>query len=277
MDTRKMIFLPHNIVTYLLVGGLIILRMPILTGITIVNPNSSIWVLPLYEIGTYFLTAILIWWERDHLADYHIDKLAFIIIIGKPLELLLYKLDLPFAFPSMSIAYILVIPISLTLILLFWLARPTLPKLSRRIALWIFIGILAGIVLGIYGGILTRIFYKTGIADHFTVTILIFFPIQQMLYAGISEEPLFRGFLWGILRKLGVKELWILFIQAGLFWLGHLFHIIHGVGFSFWLFIPIASLVFGLLAWRSRSITISIIAHGLSNSILQIIAFYYLH
>jgi hypothetical protein len=35
-----------------------------------------------------------------------------------------------------------------------------------------------------------------------------------MGYAAIDEEPLVRGFLWDALKGMGIKDLWILFIQA---------------------------------------------------------------
>jgi membrane protease YdiL (CAAX protease family) len=264
------------IVTLILVVGLFILRIPILTGLLVLDSSSSTWVIPFFNIGTYLLIAVLIWWERNQLADYHIDILALLFIIGKPLELLLYKLNLPFSFPPMSIAYYLYIPISLGLLISLLITRPIINKITFRIVYWILIGILVGILFGVYGGIITRIFYNKGIADHLSINILLFYPIQQMLYAGVIEEPFFRGFLWGVLRKFGIKDFWILIIQAVLFWIGHLFHLVNGATFSFWLFIPIGSLLLGILAWRSKSITVSILAHGFSNSYLQIIAFYYL-
>jgi membrane protease YdiL (CAAX protease family) len=95
-----------------------------------------------------------------------------------------------------------------------------------------------------------------------------------MLYAGIAEEPFFRGFLWGSLRKLGLKDVWIWLIQAGLFWLGHTYALVNGAPWSFFFIVPVGGLVLGLLVWRSRSIAVSMAAHGLANGVGQIIGFY---
>jgi hypothetical protein len=65
-------------VTWLLVAGLFILRIPIFTFVVMIDPNTYAWVDPLYFVGTYFLTALLIWWERERLADFHVDKLVLV-------------------------------------------------------------------------------------------------------------------------------------------------------------------------------------------------------
>ena len=53
-------------------------------------------------------------------------------------------------------------------------------------------------------------------------------------------------------------------------------HIYYLGTFSYSLFIivPFSGLVFGLLVWRSKSIGTSMIAHGLFNSIGNIVAYY---
>jgi membrane protease YdiL (CAAX protease family) len=45
---------------------------------------------------------------------------------------------------------------------------------------------------------------------------------------------------------------------------------------SFWVIVPLGGLVFGALAWRSRSVAVSMIAHGLLNGVLQMVVFYWL-
>lgn len=136
------------------------------------------------------------------------------------------------------------------------------------------IGILGGIALGVYFGSVIKANNIQSGAGNVTLELLVFLPIQQMLYAGIAEEPFFRGFLWGSLRKTGLKDVWIWLIQAGLFWLGHFYALTNGAPWSFWLIVPVGGLVLGLLAWRSRSIATSMLAHGLANGLGQIVGFY---
>ncbi len=83
--------------------------------------------------------------------------------------------------------------------------------------------------------------------------------------SAVMEEPLFRGFLWGILRKAGWKDFWTWVFQAVLFDFSHIYY---------WKVFPIsilsvflAGLFFGLLAWRSKSISTSIVAHSIINAL----------
>ncbi len=266
----------HMRVTWVLVAGLFVLRIPLATGVLIFAPDAADWAAPLAEIGTYFLTALLIWWERNRLADFHLDRVVLIFFIaGKPLELLLYQMQIPFTYPPRSAAYLLYLPIAVGLSLALLVSRPALPKLNIRLAGWMIVGIMAGIALGVYSGSIIKANNSAlGSAGAVTLELLVFLPLQQMLYAGIFEEPFFRGFLWGSLCKLGLKGVWIWLIQAGLFWLGHTYYLVNGPAWSFWFIVPVGGLVFGLLAWRSRSIAVSMVAHGLANGIGQIVGFY---
>jgi membrane protease YdiL (CAAX protease family) len=106
-----------------------------------------------------------------------------------------------------------------------------------------------------------------------TTSIALFLPAQQMLDAGLAEEPVFRGILWGLLRKRGVKEVWIWLLQGMLFWVAHLYYL-GKLPLSFWVIVPPGGLLYGLLAWRSRSIATSMPGHGFYNGVGQIVAFY---
>ena len=80
-----------------------------------------------------------------------------------------------------------------------------------------------------------------------------------------SEEPLFRGFLWGRLRARGWKESRICLFQALLFAVGHVYYV-GTANISAFLVVPLGALIFGLSAWRTRSIGTSMIAHGITNA-----------
>ncbi len=89
----------HQIVAWVLLTGLLFLRIPFYGGILLFDHSiwagitfleQQIWVRGIFEIGTHLLTACLIWWERDRLADFNIDKLALsIIILFKPIQTIL--------------------------------------------------------------------------------------------------------------------------------------------------------------------------------------------
>lgn len=81
---------------------------------------------------------------------------------------------------------------------------------------------------------------------------------------GILEEPIFRGFLWGFLKRSGWTDILILFFQAFLFMVSHLNHIDHPI--TFWLVGPSLGVILGVLALRSKSILPPIVAHSLYNA-----------
>jgi membrane protease YdiL (CAAX protease family) len=78
--------------------------------------------------------------------------------------------------------------------------------------------------------------------------------------AAVVEEFTFRGLLWMFLKNLGWAEGWIVIVQAVLFWLAHTEYLLTNP-VAFWAVVPIQSLALGLIAWRTRSITPSTIAH----------------
>lgn len=262
-------------VAWVLVAGLFLLRVPFLGGMrTLTWTATSYWVMPVFEVGTYLLTAVLVWSERDRLPDNHVDRLALIILIlGKPVELWLSRSQNPFRRPLGSSAYLLYLPAAIGLFVGLALARPRLAKSGARGWLWVALGVLAGVVVGAFSGWLTRIELGSTPAQTLTLVVLVFLPLQQMLYAGIAEEPFFRGFLWGALRRAGWKDVWICILQGALFWLAHVYWLDRSP-FTFWVIVPLGGLVFGLLAWRSRSIAVSMIAHGLANGVLKMVVSY---
>ena len=264
--------LPHNTITWLLIAGLFFLRIVLAgLGLTLMR-NPPDWTLPAYEIGTYFLTVVLIWWEREHLAEFFIDKLALLILIlGKPYELLLHWLKIPFEYPPQSDVYWLYLPIAFGLLVISLLIYPKLRKLEFTNWLWLLAGIAAGIVFGVAAGYLLR-YQSPGGTVRPTFSLMLFLPTQQLVYAGITEEPFFRGFLWGGLRRAGWKDFWILILQTVLFMIGHLYYF-ESLPLSFWMVVPLGGLVTGVLAWRSRSIATSMAGHGFFNAVAQMVAF----
>jgi membrane protease YdiL (CAAX protease family) len=134
----------------------------------------------------------------------------------------------------------------------------------------VFVGCVAGVLLGcIESVILVNYFnYPTfGKPGPLLKMALIFYiaPIYQIGYAAIPEETLFRGFLWGALRKIRINDFWILLFQAALFTAGHI-HLLNIPNPMLNLsLIFIGTIIFGLLAWRSRSIAASMMAHAFFN------------
>ena len=99
--------------------------------------------------------------------------------------------------------------------------------------------------------------------------------IFQLSTAAMSEEPLFRGFLWGFLISKKLPPGLVCIIQAALFWIGHIYYI--GTGINFWLIHPLVALTLGLLVWKTKSITHTMVLHTCINAItdyLRVVPFF---
>jgi membrane protease YdiL (CAAX protease family) len=96
----------------------------------------------------------------------------------------------------------------------------------------------------------------------FVVEFLGAFVIQFSLFA-LPEEMLFRGILWGEGRRIHLSDFSILCIQAILFWGGHYYYYDHPY---WWIRVLVAGLIFGIVAWKTKSVLASAIVHALLNS-----------
>ena len=250
---------------------LLLLRIPYTIAIIYILPIENQNGAAVYELGTYLLMALLIWWEREQLNEFHLDSSAlFLIICFRPLQTLIlsyWHVDSPLAFPRPLGLALWVISIGLLTALIRSGFTPS--RFSYRASLWLFIGLLAGAGLSITEE--RQSFWSTlnhGDSSQAGLTPVLFSTTLNLLYhlgfAPINEEPLFRGFLWGYLRQLKWKEIVIWLFQAVLFTSAHLY-LIEQFPWMFWVFVPLAGLLFGLLTWRSRSIAPAMLAHALVN------------
>jgi membrane protease YdiL (CAAX protease family) len=267
----------HQIVFWLVIFFLLFLRIPFMAGMRLFygfNVNSgNDWVNVVWQLGTYLFTAFLIWWERDNLIDYHIDFLTVVIIIlSMPIQSMLlaswswgnYYGDV-LAFPKLGSLLALVIAIGI--IIMLWSSRTKLPRFSLISLGWFIAGIFIGAIWVILNGSLQINKYQLSNYQSW-MAMLNLISVRFLYHLGASavmEEPLFRGLLWGGLRKAGWKDFWIWPFQAILFDLSHIYY---------WKLIPdsiltvfLSGLFFGLLAWRSKSISMSIAAHSITNAL----------
>jgi len=275
----------HQKISWLLLAGLLFLRFLVAS---IRFFNNSGWVLalvlPPFEVSTYFLTACLIWRERERLADFNINTLAIaIIILFKPIETIVW---LFLALPQVSPAF--THPLSLTIwtivmSLAIWIiaigllvalrrSHTRLPKIQTPSFRWFIIGAAVCVVNGLLSGYpmsfqIDKSELMAGKPELLLGLLMVVISfVNQVGAAAVTEEPAFRGFLWGHLRKMNWPEGWIWLFQAGVFWLVHIYHL-RSAPFSFWIVVPKDALILGLLAWRSRSIVASIAAHAAGNAL----------
>lgn len=256
----------HSVIFWLFIAGLLILRLPIVAWLEYAVPASAVWADPVYEIGTYLLIVGLIWWERDQLADFYINTLAiWMILLFRPLATVIMNVFgglNPFAFPRPLSLPFFIIAFILVVLLARQIIRPV--RATNNGLIWVAVSCGLGIL---FAGVLSILL--VGLMRYpvppFPGYIALLSPLYQLGYAAVPEEPLFRGFLWGGLKKVGVNDLWILLIQAVLFVAGHT-HLLNTKQAVLNLsMVFLFALAAGIIAWRSRSIASSMAFHGFYN------------
>ncbi len=267
----------HRSVGWAAVAALLFLRIPFSVYITYSFPSDEQWGPSVYQVGTYFLIAFLIWWERGALSEVHIDTLALLVImLFKPVQTLIldyFRIDIPLAFPhpvGLSIWLI-----ALALILALWRSGYKPLPIQAHSWGWLVAGLFIGSVLST---LLNLDIFKAnaGFTGHDYTTLSSVTTstgaafLYQLGFAAISEEPVFRGFLWGYLRRSGLSEIWVWLAQAVLFMSAHLYFK-DALPFNFWVVAPAAGLILGLLAWGTRSIAAGMLAHATYNAGVYVI------
>jgi branched-subunit amino acid transport protein len=94
----------------------------------------------------------------------------------------------------------------------------------------------------------------------------------QLTNAAVWEEPLFRGFLWGYLRRLSWANGLIWFFQAGLFTLGHVYYLPTETFLPWLIRMLLPALILGFIAWQAQSIFASMVTHGVFNASFDLLA-----
>lgn len=265
----------RGMVSWAIIAALLLLRMGLVVSVRLILHPVPEWLEPVFEIGTYILTAAFILWERHSLTAYHLDAVALaIIILFKPLSTMILTIggatDLPLAFPRWPSLFVWVTAVAL-FVGLRWL-RPPVPKADFRSLGWFGLGIIVGVVVALAIRVVASMFPGTSEAappggSSLMLVAFNFFP-YQIGYAGVAEEPLFRGFLWGKLRGSGWQELWIWIVQGVLFAIAHVYMLV-GNPLRFWFIVPTTGLVAGLLVWRSRTLSSSMAAHAALNALFS--------
>ena len=77
---------------WLLLGGLLFLRFPWIILGRVFAPAYSIQITVIFEVGTCLLTFLLIFLERKRLAEYHVDRLALVLLACAPIAVLVGRM-----------------------------------------------------------------------------------------------------------------------------------------------------------------------------------------
>lgn len=235
-----------------------------LSHVNIIDSNLG---LVIYLLGTFILTGFFICKNIQNLSLFNISGFAIFIFLFSPVFSLIVD-------PYNFIAYIN-IPIAMVFGVYLFRKRKELTltktltnKLTSNIVITL---IITTAIIAI--GAFIREFKGGSNLDPLNLKWIIHNFLFQLSFAAIMEEPLFRGFFWGYLKKYKLNNIAICIIQALLFWVGHIYYM--DTGLNFWIWHPAAAFLLGLIIVKTRNIAYSLIAHALVNTVAQIFMFYY--
>jgi membrane protease YdiL (CAAX protease family) len=85
----------------------------------------------------------------------------------------------------------------------------------------------------------------------------------------VSEEILFRGFLWGYLKQIGLNSNTALILQGIIFWLIHIINLSFLPAFL--ICIPLMTIILSILAKQTKQLFPSIISHTMYDVLVGLV------
>jgi membrane protease YdiL (CAAX protease family) len=258
----------ENKINILLLAAYFIIRIPVIYFIYI-DPTTSNWQFVAAFVAMYIIISALIWHNRRDLSSFHIDRtfLVIFILFGSVFRFRILDSFTTFFLEIFLIFFILVFSIVLIRGKYQPIAFPIFSK-------WNGLALISGLVVRLFPFlfILNHVFdliKAPDSASFFTMFLIELLKnfFREMGDTVIIEEPVFRGFLWGVLRKQNWSESKILLFQAFLFWISHGYYV--NSPLTFWVALPLFSLWLGYLALKSKSVIPPMIAHGIFNAFLS--------
>jgi len=258
---------PDRLIPILLVIFFANTFLGILTGLVGFHEFSDI-IRYLNVILTYACVSVLLWQGTDYLEQYHMDRSTIILLVVTGI----FRSSLNPAIDGFFKFIILIFTVFIFFfLLLYW---RNIPKTKW---FWVGVSLLLSLIVLPISVIET---FQPGVFLGMQITpslgiFLIRDIINNLSFISLYEEILFRGILWGYLRRKDWNENKIFIGQGALFWLIHFWRI--GTPITFFITIPISTLINSLLARNSNQILPSVIAHTIMNTIGPILAYYFIH
>lgn len=259
-----------RLIPLIIIVLLLFLRFPFLIAVSFKKTSlPAALSTSIFQNGTYILTALLIWYERKRLDRFNITFSSVLIFTIIPLISFIVNRIITHQETLSKYSYIDYSKPILGIILLIALIISKVPmkKTSiRQIIIWLLISVIASVIIVL----LLMKFSINGRLLKTSPLELISLILLQLNIASITEEPLFRGFIWGYLMEFKWNDWLIIVFQAILFMMGHVYFIGRYPIFVF-IRVFIGSFIFGLIVWKSHSIATSMVTHSLVNSLGQIV------
>jgi hypothetical protein len=221
------------------------------------------YIYPALSAVSLLIVAILISVEMKNLEEFNIDKFTIVSFI------LFSILRLIFERGNISIS----IMIGLACVLMICAFFVTKPKIIRTNLRWAVLGIVVSAATLVPIAQFELLLRHSWLAhpllqNNLTIT-AISHILKELSFTSLPEEILFRGFIWGYLRREGWGENKIIWAQGILFWLIHFSRL--GTPFTFFVSIPILTLISSQLTKRSKQVFPAVLSHTIINAVSGIL------
>ncbi len=207
---------------------------------------------------THLVLAILIILERHNLSDFHIDKFTIYIFIFASF----FRVRSGVAGENISLILIAIAGTAVAISI--FRHKVVIQEANLQ---WALKGIGIGLLVATLGIFINLILPSSQINVMALQDSLVFTGIKAMFYVFpnvVIEEILFRGFLWGYLRKENWNNNKIAWFQGVLFWALHSSRIIV-TPVSFFILIPLLTFASTKLLIKSEQTYPSILSHAVIN------------
>ena len=250
--------------SFILLLLMLFLRFPVLFAASRNLLDQNL-LLVLFLCGTYLCTGLFLCINRKSLYVYNLTASSLVLFFLAPIAALSANGTDPTAWFRFILAMVFAI-------FLVWKKGIQLLALPlKETILHTCITIIASIALAIIIWAVEGFVRKDSLMNPVTLNSIARNFCFQFSFAAISEEPLFRGFLWGYLRKRISNEWIISILIAFIFWMGHLYYIERGI--VFWLIHPVMALFLSVTVKWSKSVSQSMLLHTSVNAIHDILPF----
>lgn len=233
---------------------LLFLRIPVLfMGTFGIIPEEIS--LVVFLVVTYLVTAVFIVNYKNELCNYNITRSSVMVFLLAPIFSIMTMEDDPTGYLKSLISIVALIALN---------SKGYFKSSENKKFKFINI-ILVLISIGIFIFLQKYILNKSIDVRAINLSEFMSTFFFQISFAAVSEEPLFRGLIMGELMKKDIHPFFIILIQGGIFWLSHIYYI--NTGLNFWIIHPVVSILLGVVAYYGKSITNSMVLHGLLNTI----------
>ncbi|MFV2045012.1 MAG: CPBP family intramembrane glutamic endopeptidase [Anaerolineales bacterium] len=243
-----------------------LIRIPLVTLAEALNWTENGLIAPILRLMMYGLIAAMLVVARNSLNEFRVDRFTLFVFVAFGL-----LASLPAGTDSnfwLGLIYFATALAAVVFAIRILRSRQLRGGWAPFDWNWLVIGLMSSVALRLFLSALGRLVAgstpllqteRSITAGEFVIFFISFLGVAAV------EELAFRGFLWGYLERRGWKGGAILLFQAALFWVAHLRQIDQPI--SFWVALPAAGLLLGWLAWKSKSLAASLLAHSIYNTV----------